>query len=182
MRRTALEVTAGLVALGLIVAGCGTPGRSVAVVRAVPKADTKTCDVQAAGLPHAADVPGRSAAIGSSFAPAEAAAPAGTSAMSAAQAVQHAGRLGGLDDKASSVAPTTVEEVSYQAAQTALGGLLDPRIAPNRCVWMVTVQAAYHGPGGSPPGADTSAVTPAKSFAVLFDVNSGFWIAISPIY
>jgi hypothetical protein len=76
-------------------------------------------------------------------------------------------------------APATAYEEAYQSVVNDLNDSTDPRIAPDRCIWRVTVQAAWDGLGGPFPGGHAK---PAPAFAVLFDVNSGFMFEIAPIY
>jgi hypothetical protein len=74
-------------------------------------------------------------------------------------------------------------EISYQSAQRSLAQDMDARVATDRCVWKVTVDATYSGFPGPPPrihNASVPAVTPARasSYSVMFDVNSGFMFEI----
>jgi hypothetical protein len=142
---------------------------------------TTACEVQAEGSPNADLAPGQTQhAPGSSFPPADAAPPAGKSPMTAAQATDLAldfGLIGGAKPPASAA---TTAEVAYQSAHQSLGKSMDQRVAPNRCVWKVTVKATYEGPGGGGVAVGTVTVARPSSYSVIFDVNSGFMFEIYP--
>jgi hypothetical protein len=140
--------------------------------------DTTTpprCAVRAAGSSDADGTP----APGSDFPPADALPPAGTRPKTAEQAIKSALVFGVSDGRTPPASAATATEISYRSAQSAIGESMDARIAPNRCVWKVTVDATYDGfPGGGVPSKPVVTVAQAKSYSVIFDVNSGFMFEI----
>lgn len=88
-----------------------------------------------------------------------------TVAVTLAQDVD--GQFGGA--AAPSTAATSLEEMPYSNFETLadLPAGSNPSIASSRCVWVVTVQAAFQIP--APPGAS---VQTAPSYTVVFDVAS----------
>jgi hypothetical protein len=79
----------------------------------------------------------------------------------------------------------TATKLSYQAAMNHEGihpPQTDPRIAPSRCVWLVTVDAPYAGLGGMPCPHGCSPPRQSSSYTAILDANSGFLIEIDPHY
>ena len=183
VRTTSYSVA--LSALVLCVAACSSGGGKQASATATtlspsPISDTTTplrCAVRAGGSPGTNGTP----APESDFPPTDALAPPGTRAKTGRQAINAALAFGVTNGRTPRTTAATVTEISYRSAQTALGKPMDSRIAPTRCVWKVTVDATYYGPtGGGLPSKPAVTVAPAKSYSVIFDVNSGLMVEIVP--
>lgn len=181
MRHLGRLISAVGMVFAALVTACGTPTRSVQSDGS-PSPPT-ACTVQAAGSPDAANASGKAAPPDASFPPAEVAAPTGSSPMTSHQALDSALSFGTSDQGPLPSSAATAEETSYQSAQTSLGETMDPRIAPNRCVWSVTVDATYAGPPGAMPtplSTPDTTVAPPTSYSVVYDVNSNFLLEIRP--
>ena len=168
----------------LCLAGCSSGGARQSTPTTTPRRPVTpmTCVVRAAGSPNASGP----APTESDFPPADVKAPAGTHPMTASRAIRSALGFGMSDGRTPPASEATATEVAYRSAEAALGDRPDPRIAPNRCVWKVTVDATYDGFPGGPPQigkrSPSATAAQASSYSVIFDVNSGFMFEIIPTY
>ncbi len=168
----------GAVLVAFVVAGCSSGDGKYATPTTARRVPTPmTCIVRAAGSRNADGAPPRI----SDFPPADVTAPAGTHPITASRTIKSTLVFGVSNGRTPPSSDATATELSYRSAQAALGERPDPRIAPNRCVWEVTVDALYDGPtGGGVKSAPAVTVAPATSYSVLFDVNSGLMFEIVP--
>lgn len=150
-----------LVGAALLLAACAHPS---AVGGSAPAAATAAvpCSLGAI-LPGAtADLP-----AGASFPQAEAPA-AGVAPMSESAAIALAQRYQSADPPDLNAKAAAVEETYAQALLDIGEASGDPRIAPSRCTWVVTVDAPFAGP--VPPRA---APVAHSRYTVLIDAATG---------
>jgi len=176
-RRFALPVC--VVTFVVLAAGCSGGGRKQSTPTTTARRALRllTCDMRAVGSPNASGPP----APESDFPPADVTAPPGKRPLTVERAITSALAFGVSHGRTPPRSDATATKLAYRSAQTALGERPDPRIAPTRCVWKVTVDATYDGPtGGGVESSPAIAVARAKSYSVLFDVNSGLMFEIIP--
>jgi hypothetical protein len=143
----------------LLMAGCGTvTSATVPLAAASP-----SCSL-------GATLPGADAALKDSFPPA-APPPAGLAPLSKDAAIAAARRYQFANPPDLNAPTVSVEEGYAQAVIDAGGGAsADPRIAPDRCTWVVTVTAPIAAPVGRPNGG----MLPIHPrYTLLIDVATG---------
>lgn len=102
-----------------------------------------------------------------------------TDAVEAARAMSSLAQQAGLagTELAPESMPAAAVRAPYQAAEAWIGGSVQENslVAPQRCVWVVTVDAPFT-PRSAPPGVT---VKPYPSYTTMFDGRSGQYLGVS---